>query len=155
METLPPWIHPDHPTEMTPPVRSLCEEFIRNGGVKSAAYDYAFPEANGNKKTRTAQINKHFKDERVRRYITVLQLEVGKEVVYTLAQHTSKLAEIRDAAFRDGAYAAATSAEKAIGNATGHQTAQGSKALDEHVAAPALNIQRPDRSKPAKLKAVG
>lgn len=154
MENTPLWIHPTNPIEMTANMRLLCEEYVRNGEVKTAAFTVAYPECKSTPQTRKNKITKVFKDERVHYYIKVLQTEVASVVVYGLADHVNKLIEIRDAAYQDGAWSAATMAEKAIGNATGHQTAQGSQQLDKHVAAPTLNIQRPDRSAPPKLKSV-
>jgi hypothetical protein len=149
-----PWIHPDHPVEMTLNMRAYCEEYVRNGEIKMAAYNVAYPLSKGKLMTRKKAVTQLGKDERINHYIAVLQNQVQQEVVYELSDHVSKLQEIRDAAMADRSWAAATSAEKAIGSAVGHQNAGGSRDLDTKVAPPTLSITRPDRNQPSgKLKA--
>lgn len=143
-EVAPLWIHPDHPAPMTIEMRVYCQELAKTG-LKLPSFRKAYPKNQATEKNQRRRISVLDRDERVIRYIAILQRIASENAVYTLDTHIAKLQELRDLASADGQYAAAISAEKGIGNATGHQTPQGSRQLDKKIDAPTLNITRPKR----------
>lgn len=111
---------------------AFCQEYIRNGGKASEAYDVAFPSKNGRKRDATrVSVCRLLKEEDVQQRIAELrELAVQKyeedrkaaepDFACSIADIAKQLDEDRTFARQEGAAAAAVSATVAKGKLFGH-----------------------------------